>query len=96
MEFDLEIFDKKTQKKIRKEVYKLASKKASNLMKLKSSGARNVNKPFFKTKPSKSDKVMNVFGARQNPVNDRNFTNLPTSSRIPCSPHPIYLDKYSR
>lgn len=92
MEFDLEIFDKKTQKKIRKEVYKVASKKASTLMKLKSSGAKNVNKPFFKTKPSKSDKVMNIFGARQNPVNDKTFTNLPTASRIPGTPHPV-LDR---
>ena len=90
-DFDLSIFDKKTQRKIIKRVYTIASAKAKKLVQLKgAANSKTISKPFFKTKLH--DKTLGVFGARQNPVNDKFFTDLPTASRMPCDPHPIKLD----
>lgn len=82
----------KDKAKILRKIYKVASKKADVLAKIK--GRRLTGKavkPLFKTR--EHGRSMGVFGAYQNPINlPTIFTDLPSARRVPCVPHRVKLD----
>jgi hypothetical protein len=82
----------KDKARILRKIYKVASKKADVLAKIK--GRRLAGKsvkPLFKTR--EHGRTMGVFGAYQNPINlPTIFTDLPSARRVPCVPHRVKLD----
>ena len=82
----------KDKARVLRKIYKVASKKADVLAKIK--GRRLTGKavkPLFKTR--EHGHTMGVFGAYQNPINlPTIFTDLPSARRVPCVPHRVKLD----
>jgi hypothetical protein len=82
----------KNKARILRKIYKVASKKADVLAKIKGRRvAGKAVKPLFKTR--EHGRTMGVFGAYQNPINlPTIFTDLPSARRVPCVPHRVKLD----
>ena len=93
MDLDISAFDFRTQQKIKKRTFQLATMKAKKLASIKDSAIRGAkSNPVFGTKLINN--AMRVYGARQNPASVPSlYTNLPTAARIPTMPHPV-LTKY--